>query len=163
MLCLGACGPSTEELLEYMSQTQTAGAPVPTPTPTQSSIPEGYVVIPDVIGMTREEAYELFFELGLVPLTFWVMHEDYEYGQVTDCDPAVGEVVPVESEIVLDVVGKLVKDKDKDSGDSGGPVDCGPPPPLGCTVTLQNWCACKGGTYVCHDPVVSMASCDDIP
>jgi len=148
MFFLSACGPSTEELLRYMSQTQTALAPTPTPTP------EGYVEVPDVIGMTRKEAYELFDEIGLTPLTFWVLHDEYSYGQVTDCEPAVGESVPLGAEIVLDVVGEMMKGKASDGDDEGG--GCGPEPQKNCGSAYETWCECTGGIYVEQTVIVWM-------
>ena len=138
ILLILSCGPPTPPPPTL--------APSPTPTPTP--IPEGYVEIPDVIGMTREDAYELLEELGLVPLTFWVVHTDYSYGQVTDVEPGAGEVVALESEVVLDVVGEVINGKD--SGGGGGSKDCGPQPGFECNSAFQEWCECSGGVYSCH-------------
>lgn len=173
MLSLSACGPSTEEILEYVSQTQTAAAPISTcgpsvdellgyisqtqtaAAPAPVSTPDGYVEIPDVIGMTRGEANELLEGLGLAPRTFWVLHADYSYGQVTDCEPGVGEIVPLESEVVLDVVGEVVND----GGNGGGEPGCGPEPdPSTCSPAHHDWCDCMGYfMYVCS--TISGGSC----
>jgi hypothetical protein len=108
--------------------------------------------------MTRKDAYELLEELGLIPLTFWVIHEDYSYGQVTDVEPGVGEIVPLESEVVLDVVGEVIKEKDIKTD---GKADCPPIPPIVCSPELQAWCECHGGIYYennCCGPCVPMCN-----
>jgi formylglycine-generating enzyme required for sulfatase activity len=83
-----------------------------------ASTPKETAVIPDVIGLTRKEAYQILEELGFNPLTFWVMSDDYGYGTVSEITPAVGEKVSLDAEIILGVVGEIVKQKP-----SGGEED----------------------------------------
>jgi hypothetical protein len=65
--------------------------------------------------MKRKDAYQVLEEFGLIPLTFWVVHDDYSYGDVTDIEPGIGKLVLGGTEIVLDVVGEIVKNKDHGS------------------------------------------------
>lgn len=116
-------------------------------------LPEGFVEVPDLIGMKRDDAYEVLEDLGLVPLTFWVIHDEYGYGDVTDLEPGVGEIVQVDSEIVLDVVGQVINIDDADQS-------CGPAPEAICDYAkFVDWCNCVGGTYVCIDPSIHFAKC----
>ena len=123
LLVVSGCGGTTNNEKEQPTDTDTqipptatyteapnsTYTPEPTFTPSYTPIPDGYVMIPDVIGMKRGEAYDILEELGLVPLTFWVMHDEYGYGYVTDIEPRVGEVVQVNSEVALHVVGEVAK------------------------------------------------------
>ncbi len=172
LVLLGACSSEIDpELLEfYLSRTQTALAaeeqaaiPTDTPIPDDSITILGGIQIPDVIGMTREDAYDILEELGLVPKTFWVMDNDFIYGDVTDIEPGVGEIVQADTEIILDVVGEVVNNDPGDDGDDDGSSDgpteliqiqilnlCGnKPSQINCPTEFRNWCECTGGTVYC--------------
>ncbi len=135
-----------------MAQTLAALSTEPTTADTPTPTPDGYVVIPDVIGMKREDAYEILEDLGLVPLTYWVLHDDYVYGDVSDIEPEIGEFVPVDSEIVLNVVGQVVNiDSAGGTGDSGNVnPNCGFVMAI-CNNAYKDLCACLGKVYFC-DP-----------
>jgi len=136
---IAACNNNDDEV---ESRIATGIVETLTAVPTNTPLPPGMVEIPDVIGMARDEAYELLEKLGLVPKTFWVVDDGSGYGTVTDIEPQVGEVVPVDSEVVLDVVGEVLKDKD--DGEKEG---CGPEPKRVASEKYKNWCLCNGGLY----------------
>ena len=156
-LLLSGCGNSQKDLesVEATSRAETLSViPIDTLVPIDTPIPEGLVEIPDVIGMKRDEAYELLEDLGLVPLTYWVVNDEIEYGIVTDIEPLIGEFVQEESEVVLNVVGEVLGDPGGGEGTGGTGSSCGPQPSSAyCNVLhdFKNWCACMGGTYWCED------------
>ena len=137
-LFISACGISEEEI---DSKIKTGIAEELTALTRGTPNPEDTSKIPDVIGMTREEAYDAIEKLGLAPKTFWVMHDEYEYGVVADVEPGEGEIVQVGSEVVLDVVGKVIINDDDGGGETSG---CGPEPVKIAGSTYQTWCACMG-------------------
>ena len=76
-----------------------------------ASSPKEFAVIPDVIGLTREEAYQILEGLGFNPLTLWILSDNYGHGTVTEINYPVGEEVRVDAEVILNVVGVIVKEK----------------------------------------------------
>ena len=131
--------------------------------PTDTPLPEGSIKIPDVIGMTRDEAYDALEKLGLIPKTFWVIHDEYQYGVVADVEPGVGEIVQVDSEIILDVVGEVINNGPGIAGDGSDDGQdekiqiqiieiCGSMPSMiNCTAEYKNWCICTGGWHKCYE------------
>ncbi len=67
--------------------------PSPTPTVTLTPIPEGYVVVPEVIGIPYIEARDILLESGLSLLYQDVLGVDIPQGTVLDQEPSAGVVV----------------------------------------------------------------------
>jgi hypothetical protein len=87
--------------------------PPPTLSVAPGGSPQGVVLVPEVIGMSRQEAETVARDAGLAPSTRYVTTQVVQAGIVFRQNPAAGVEVPRGSELALVIAAP--------SGSSGAP------------------------------------------